>query len=134
MKAEVVREPLGDSSLMKVTGDDGLYKGLYLDDAELLAIHAALTEWKAKREEKPKEPTWRAWTDATEIPAEAVWLQSETCRPGERFAITAVTAPLGNVKLETAGRRNDPITADELFRLWKWSPDGVTWHRCGVLE
>lgn len=42
-----------DDMMIRVTDDEGLFKGLYVTDDELEAIHAALTEWKAKREEKP---------------------------------------------------------------------------------
>jgi hypothetical protein len=133
MKAEIIEPGHGSSeSLLKVDDGEGLWKGLYLKDHQLEAIHAALTEWKAKREEKPKEPTWRAWAGRDEYPPMPAWFrQKEYGDDGLWWTPTRY----GNHNIQfNVGEGREECGHVELFREWEWSPDGVTWSKCGILE
>jgi hypothetical protein len=134
MKAEI-EQPSKSQSRLTIReagqhGDEFIWSRWCLTE-ELDAIHAALTEWKAKREEKPKEPTWRAWKSAAEVPVGIRFVRFKTDIHKTPMAVACVHGC-------TVWIRYKAVETDlSLHGLWiwcEWSPDGVTWSKCGILE
>lgn len=131
MKAEV-KDLGGEAIQICVYDDDGeIIRNPTLHKSLVDVVHAALTEWKAKREaEKPKEPKWRAWKSSHEVPLDFKFVRFKTDIDKTLMAVACVHGCTVWIKYKSV---ETDLSLHGLSLFCEWSSDGATWHRCGVL-
>lgn len=135
MKVEIHEYSGGDVKVLVRPEPGVTSRELWIGDDEALAIHAALTEWKAKREaEKPKEPKLRPFRGPGEVPKNVIAIRHKGWTFGTRESVNVANHGFESFEqktghaIATMWRYEDAVKTSELVLA-----DGSI-VPCGVLE